>query len=89
MSNLTQDPFCNNKCYLTIIANSCTIANVEGGMKVEHSPGVKGKTDLRVREVPSDLKAHLKSEAALMGKTLNEYVLQILMERPGRRAGEV
>jgi predicted HicB family RNase H-like nuclease len=47
------------------------------------------KVDLRVREIPPTLKAHLKSEAALMGKTLNEYVLQILMERPGREKGEV
>ena len=61
-------------------------------MKVENGPKdpLKGSlTDLRVREVPPTLKAHLKSEAALSGKTLNDYVLQILMERPGREKGEI
>ncbi len=49
----------------------------------------KGKIDLRVREVPPALKAQLKSEAALKGKTLNDYVLQILMDRCDRTKGEM
>ena len=38
-------------------------------------------TDLRIREIPITLKARLKSEAAIAGVTLNEYVVGILSAR--------
>ena len=43
--------------------------------------------DLRIRDIPEDLKAQLKSEAALRNITLNDYVIEILERREkGRRA---
>ena len=37
--------------------------------------------DLRIKVFPADLKAQLKSEAALQGITLTEYIVRILQER--------
>lgn len=42
-----------------------------------------GMTDLRLREIPVELKAKLKAEAALAQKTLNDYVVEILQNRKG------
>jgi predicted DNA binding CopG/RHH family protein len=46
----------------------------------------KGKTDLRVKVFPADLKAQLKSEAALKGITMQDYIIQILRARKAGKA---
>jgi predicted HicB family RNase H-like nuclease len=37
--------------------------------------------DLRIRDIPVDLRGELKAEAALKGITLNDYVIELLKNR--------
>ena len=37
--------------------------------------------EIRLREVPGDVHRAIKSEAALLGMTLNEYLLKIVKDR--------
>ena len=42
--------------------------------------------DLRIRDVPPEVMAQLKSKAALAGKFLNDYMIDLLRKAVNRKA---
>ena len=44
--------------------------------------------DLRIRDVPPEIMARLKSNAALAGKFLNDYMINLLRKHTTRKIGK-